>query len=83
MWCAASARKWIRRMCAVGLQSSTAWIVPVRPEEAAAKAAEVKALKAAARLKWRERLEREAAEAERAPRRGAPGKSDRTGVPFL
>lgn len=30
--CAASARKWIRRMCAVGLQSSTAWIVPVRPK---------------------------------------------------
>ena len=70
----ADVRRWIAELDRMDRASS--------PEEAAAKAAEVKALKAAARLKWRERLEREAAEAERAPRRGAPGKSDRTGVPF-
>ena len=70
----ADVRRWIAELDRLDRASS--------PEEAAAKAAEVKALKAAARLKWRERLEREAAEAERAPRRGAPGKSDRTGVPF-
>ena len=64
----ADVRRWIAELDRMDRASS--------PEEAAAKAAEVKALKAAARLKWRERLEREAAEAERAPRRGAPGKSD-------
>lgn len=57
----------------------------VTPEEAAEKAAEVKAEKAAARIRWRERMEKEEAEAARRPRReeraGREG-SDRTGVPF-
>ena len=70
----ADVRRWIAELDRIDRASS--------PEAAAAKAAEAKAMKAAARQKWRERLEREAEEVERAPRRGAPGKSDRTGVPF-
>ncbi|MDO5531077.1 23S rRNA pseudouridine(2605) synthase RluB [Sutterella sp.] len=59
----------------------------VSPEAAREKAEEVKAEKAAARIRWRERMEREEAErtekverSERRPRR--EGASDRTGVPF-
>ena len=57
----------------------------VTPEEAAEKAAEVKAEKAAARIRWRERMEKEEAEAARRPRReerAGRNDSDRTGVPF-
>lgn len=74
----ADVRRWIAELDRIDRESS--------PEEAARKAAEAKATKAAAKIRWRERLEREAAEAERAGRRAeraARGdRSDRTGVPF-
>lgn len=70
----------------------------ISPEEAARKAAEVKAVKAEARTRWRERMEREeAANArgerrtnrsersernERGDREERANRSDRTGVPF-
>lgn len=67
----------------------------ISPEVAAQKAAEAKAQKAAARERWRERMEREEAEASKRPARSErvdradrpergdrTDRTDRTGVPF-
>lgn len=71
----ADVKRWIAELDRLDKQST--------PEAQAEKAAQVKAEKAAARIRWRERMEREEREAEEAPKRRRPeGASDRTGVPF-
>lgn len=71
----ADVKRWIAELDRLDKQST--------PEAQAEKAAQVKAEKAAARIRWRERMEKEEREAEEAPKRRRPeGASDRTGVPF-